>query len=145
MVRLNSYLIFSRPPRPMSLSPLTSPWPPSWWIPGSSWFQSTDLTCALMLEASPCTLNCIDLMVNFSLSEYCFLIFAFFHILVAEHPGDGGVKLPEAVLSAKKVQFDAFRLTGFVDFIRFGLSNLFLQGWGPCGRVSNLHGLYLQA
>jgi len=26
-----------------------------------------------------------------------------------EHPGDGGVKLPEAVLSAKKVQFDAFR------------------------------------
>ena len=28
-----------------------------------------------MLEASPCTLNCIDLMVNFSLSEYCFLIF----------------------------------------------------------------------
>ena len=74
-----------------------------------------------------------------------FSFFAFFHILVAEHPGDGGVKLPEAVLSAKKVQFDAFRLTGFVDFIRFGLSNLFLQGWGPCGRVSNLHGLYLQA
>ena len=29
----------------------------------------SDLTCALMLEASPCTLNCIDLMVNFSLSE----------------------------------------------------------------------------
>lgn len=27
-----------------------------------------------------------------------------------EHPGDGGVKLPEAVLSAKKVQFDAFRV-----------------------------------
>ena len=139
MVRLNSYLIFSRPPRPMSLSPLTSPWPPSWWIPGSSWFQSTgilsknclsytissyvhyvssilkitlnhkinidthiipdmpkfkisiptiflicsswilpsisDLTCALMLEASPCTLNCIDLMVNISSCEYCFLIF----------------------------------------------------------------------
>ena len=48
-----------------------------------------------------------------------FSFFAFFHVLVVEHPGDGGVKLPEAVLSAKKVQFDAFRLTGFVDFIRF--------------------------
>ena len=90
-----------------------------------------DLTCALMLEASPCTLNCIDLMVNISLCEYCFLIFAIFHILVAEHPGDGGVKLPEAVLSAKKVQFDAFRLTGFVDFIKFGFSNVFSTGLGP--------------
>ena len=26
-----------------------------------------------------------------------------------EHPGDGGVKLADAVLSAKKVQLDAFR------------------------------------
>ena len=60
-----------------------------------------------------------------------FSFFAFFHILVAEHPGDGGVKLPEAVLSAKKVQFDAFRLTGFVDFIRFGFSNVFSTGLEP--------------
>jgi len=27
-----------------------------------------------------------------------------------EHPGDGGVKLTDAVLSAKKVQLDAFRV-----------------------------------
>ena len=60
--------------------------------------------------------------------KIAFPFFAFFHILVAEHPGDGGVKLPEAVLSAKKVQFDAFRLTGFVDFIRFGFSNVFCTG-----------------
>ena len=32
-----------------------------------------------------------------------------FYFLPSEHPGDGGVKLAEAVLSATNVQLDAFR------------------------------------